>query len=932
MEVLAIGLLGLAGKFISDRFNNNKNDDYIESDEEEYEIPVTRNGFDQKKRVMEAMNSVVKEKKVLSNDPNNKNIIPSLYNKRVYTMDTENKYISPITGPKYANTIGDSYLDKYSDDTNLMEGPINKLTTLDEQFSSQPIINHKPVPENVGKLTLPDNWTPYNKSDDDMTYKIFNKDELIHNNMQPFFKDRGLLITQDNSRNMEQTLDIYTGSSRFYFAKKEQPNIIENFEEGFSTASQPVMMTSYTRGTPVQTDLLQDRYFSGKEKRNDKPFEDVKVTPGLNLGANEDGKVGFQDPYQPPTKTINELRRWDNPQISYTQPLTKGSSGQEKGAVIGDVVNKKPATYGTLGQDYTIMPTSSNVTGPTDKGNFNFDKSHRGEEEIIEQGGAGPGNFEAGISIDNFGKVKNPFKIQLAPLDTAIGTQTERPNNDIGSYNNSVTQRSTANSQYSAGLSGSSAGDVSLYQPTTTQRLNQNANFTGSMGNSSGGGIEMSLYQPTITQRLNQNANFTGSMGNSSGGGGGMSLYQSTTTQRLNQNANFTGSMGGSNTGEMSLYQNTPTQRFNQTDSFTGGMGNSSGGSIQMSLYQPMTTQRLNQNANFTGSMGGSNTGEMSLFQNTPTQRFNQNANFTGSMGGSNTGEMSLYQNTPTQRFNQNANFTGSMGNNSGGTGEVSLFQPTATFRAVTNDNYTGVVGGGNNTGEVSNYTATPTNRIISNNLMGLPVSAIGGNGYTSTVTNPMATMRVNSTPMVGVMGMENMGGYISETVTPMTTLRQNMNTSGMGGVGSFNGVGQYSSDAAERNMFIRDTKENLLVRNSPTPVNAFQPPDPKQYDSMTLKNFPSTMLSSTGFLPTTDYLPFIQKQKDIQIPSTYPAFNPQDMIYNNPYINNIIYKADPNFVFTPNLDNNFNQNSQDQIKNNITNPSLDPNIANNNF
>jgi hypothetical protein len=904
MEVLAIGLLGLAGKYISDRFNNNKNDDYIESDEEyEHEIPVTRNGFDQKKRVLEAMDSKVKEKKVLSNDPNNKNIIPSLYNKRVYPLDTENKYLSSISGPKYTNTIGDSMLDKYSADENLMEGPINKLTTLDEQFSSQPIIQRKPVPENMGKLTLPDNWTPYNKTDDDMTYKIFKKDELIHNNMQPFFKDRGLLITQDNSRNMEQKLDIYTGSSRFYFAKKEVANIIENFEEGFSTVSQPNMMKSFTRGTPVQTDMLQDRYFSGKERRNDKPFEEVRVTPGLNIGANEDGKVGFQDPYQPPNKTIDELRRWDNPQISYTQPLTKGSSGPEKGAVIGDVLNKKPQTYGTLDIDYTVMPTSSSVTGPTDKGNFDFEKSHRGEKELVESGPAGPGNFESGVSIDNFGKVKNPFKIQLAPLDTAIGTQTERPNNDLGSFNNSVTQRSTANSTYTSGLSGIEAGNVSSYQPLTTQRFTQNANYTGGMGGSAV--PEMSSYQPLTTQRFTQNANYTGGMGGSAVPE--MSTYQATTTQRLNQNANFTGSMGNSNGGfsEISKYQPMATQRFNQTDSFTGGMGNSNGGFSEMSLYQNTPTQRLNQNANFTGSMGNN------------------------SGGG---GEMSLYQAVVTQRLNQNTSFSGSMGNNSGGTGEVSLFQPTATFRTITNDSYTGVVGGGNNTGEVSNYTATPTNRIISNNLMGLPVSAIGGNGYTSTVTNPMATMRMNFTPMTGGTVMDSMGGYISQNVTPMTTLRQNMNTAGMGTMGTMNGVGQYASDAAERNMFIRDNKEKLLARNSPTQVNAFQPPDPKQYDNMILKNYPSTMLSTTGFLPTSDYLPFRQNVKDIQIPSTYPAFNPKDMIYDNPYINNIMYKSDPTFSFTPNLDNNFNQISQVQIDNNITNPSLDPNMSDNKF
>jgi hypothetical protein len=828
MEVLAIGLLGLAGKYINDRFNTEQEESEIESDDEIISISTTRNGFDQKKRVLETMASVVSEKKNASEDPNNNNIIPQLYNKRGYNLDTENKYLSPITGPKYKNTFGDSMLDKYSNDQNLMEGPVNKLTTLDEQFSSQPIQFNTPVPENMGKLTIPDNWTPYNKKDDDMTYKIFNKDELIHNNMQPFFKDKGSLITQENSRNMEQTLDIYTGSSRFYFAKKEQPNIIENFEEGFSTVSQPIMMSSYTRGTPVQTDLLQDRYFSGKEKRNDKPFDDIKVTPGLNLGANQDGKVGFHDPYQPPERTIDDLRRWDNPQVSYTQPTTKGAVGQSKSSIIGDVVNKKPVTYGELNKDYTVLPTSSTVTGPTDMGNFNFDKSHRGEEEIVGQGAPGPGNFESGISIDNFGKVKDPFKIQLATEISGIGNSVSTPNNDISSYNNYVTQRSTANSLYTGGIVSNSggSGEVSNYQPMMTQRLNQNANFTGSMGNSGGSG-EISNYQPMMTQRLNQNANFTGSMGNS-------------------------------------------------------------GGSGEISNYQPMATQRLTQNTNFTGIMGNNNGG---------------------------TGEVSNYQAMATQRLTQNANFTGSIGNTSGGTGEISKFQATPTIRAITNENFTGSMGTSNGGfGEISKYQNTPTNRIISNTLAGLPVSAIGGNGYTSTITNPMATMRINSTPMSGAMGSENMGGYIAETVTPMTTLRQNMNTASMGGFGSFNGVGQYASDSAERNMFIRDTKQNLLARNEPTPVNAYQPPDPKQYDTMQLKNYPSTMLSTTGFLPTTDYLPFKIDLKNIPIPSTYPAFNPQDMMYDNPYINNILYKANPNFNFTPGLENNFNQISQDQI------------------
>jgi len=921
MEVLAaIGLLGLAGKYISERFNNNTDDEYIDDSTENddtievnknYTVqetyPTTSNGFDQKQRVQDTMNRVTKEKKILSDSPHTKNIIPPLFNKRVYSMDAENKYLSAAHGKQFENTRGESMLDIYKNDRNLMEGPVNTLTTLDEQFSPMMIDRkQKPVAENQGKLTLPTNWTPFKKGDDDMTYKIFNKDELIHNNMQPFFKDRGQLITQENSRNMEQTLDIYTGSSRFYFAKREVPNIVENFEGGFSTAYQPIPQLSYTRGTPVQIDLIKDRYFSGKEKRNDLPFDQVRVGPGLNIGAYEDGKSGFQDPYQPPESTIDELRRKDNPQISATQPSIPGAHGFGKSAIIGDVVNKKPVTYGTLGKDYGLQGTYAEVQGPTDPGNWNFDKAHRGKEETLEQGPVGNNNNEVIPDIENFGKIKSPFKRLMPGFVQSVPVQSNSvPNLDQSTYNNPITQRSTANSVYTAGMGGAmgEAGDMSEYQSMTTNRFNMNANFTGSMG-SGGGAGDMSEYQPMYTNRITTQDNFTGGMG-SGGGVGEMSEYQYMPTQRFDTNANFTGSMGSGNgggVGEMSEYQFTPTQRFDQ-------------------------------NANFTGSMGGSNAGEMSEYQFLETQRFNQNANFTGSMGGSGVGEMSEYQFLETQRFNQNANFTGSMGSSQGGAGDMSEYQAMSTYRVDQNDNNMGSMGPGGQmgTGEVSLYQNTPTNRIISNNLIGTGGDQIGGGGYWSTVTNPMATMRVVSTDMTGHVGSQNMGGYIAETTQNVPTYRQTQNFDYAGPIQTANSTEMTTTGEAERNMFFRDNKQSLLQRLPPTPVNAFQGPTVESQYSTRLKTIPSTMMTQMGALPSTDYLPFASKLKNIQIPSTYPAYNPLDMLQNNPYVNNVLHQSIPylpnqtvgyagiNTGEFPNTNTNgvFYQISQDSLSNN---------------
>ena len=51
-------------------------------------------------------------------------------------------------------------------------------------------------------------------------------------------------------------------------------------------------------------------------------------------------------------------------------------------------------------------------------------------------------------------------------------------------------------------------------------------------------------------------------------------------------------------------------------------------------------------------------------------------------------------------------------------------------------------------------------------------------------------------------------------------------------------------------------------------------------------------------------------------------------MVDNNPYINNLLFKAKPNYEYPNVLDNNFNQFSKDQITN--KNFPLDVNINNN--
>jgi hypothetical protein len=156
--------------------------------------------------------------------------------------------------------------------------------------------------------------------------------------------------------------------------------------------------------------------------------------------------------------------------------------------------------------------------------------------------------------------------------------------------------------------------------------------------------------------------------------------------------------------------------------------------------------------------------------------------------------------------------------------------------------------------------------------------------------------MRVVSTNMTGGMGMDNsLGGYLAETTQNVPTYRQTQNFDYAGPIQTANSTEMTTTGEAERNMVFRDDKQALLARNEPTPVNAFVGPTPESMYSMNMKTLPSTVMTQMGSLPSTDYLPFSFKEKNIQIPSTFPAFNPALMLQNNPYVNNVIYQSSPN-------------------------------------
>ena len=165
----------------------------------------------------------------------------------------------------------------------------------------------------------------------ELTGNRIESDEFTHNNMVPFFGGR---VRQNvGPETNSGILDSFTGSGVNQIAKKE-------VETMFDTARAPY---GNPFGMEDQTDFIQSRINDPRNRSGERPFEPVRVAPGVNEGFAATGKGGFQqfevNQYMIDNiKRTDELRTSDNPKETYNQPVVPGqhfigTSAQEAGEV-----------------------------------------------------------------------------------------------------------------------------------------------------------------------------------------------------------------------------------------------------------------------------------------------------------------------------------------------------------------------------------------------------------------------------------------------------------------------------------------------------------------------------------------------------------------------------------------------------------------------
>ena len=237
-------------------------------------------------------------------------------------------------------------------------------------------------------MALKGEYSKFNKQVD-MTYDAVPKQyRSMHNNMVPYFgsgigKGYGpnSLMQQKYHDNVQRKLDTFTGS-------------IKNIEYRPKTERRPLFNPhvglTWIYGSPNFTDYYETRYIPGRERRNEKPFQEVRITPGLNLGYHEISKQGFHDTWRPLPKTTDELRVASNPKISYGRPVITGMKGTRRPIAV-PVHKRRPVRFRENDiRDLTTQKGNAYYRGPAIYGNY--DAPHTNRQQTSKAWG-GPAKF-----------------------------------------------------------------------------------------------------------------------------------------------------------------------------------------------------------------------------------------------------------------------------------------------------------------------------------------------------------------------------------------------------------------------------------------------------------------------------------------------------------------------------------------------------------
>jgi hypothetical protein len=230
---------------------------------------------------------------------------------------------------------------------NVQEYP-NPNTATDKYFNQnayqQKEINGTPISNNIQQL--------YSLTGNYMDTKMF-----THNNMVPFNggNPKGQIY---NNNNAETILDNYVGNGSQIIKKIEQAPLFK-----------PQDNVQWTHGMPIMSDFYQSRQNPVNKNNMVKPFESIRVGPGLDKGYSTEGSLGFnsgmeaRDKWLP--KTVDELRVSTNPKQEYDLNGLQGPAQSviKNIGIEGKIEKYRPDTFFINTQDRWLTTTGAEKAG-----------------------------------------------------------------------------------------------------------------------------------------------------------------------------------------------------------------------------------------------------------------------------------------------------------------------------------------------------------------------------------------------------------------------------------------------------------------------------------------------------------------------------------------------------------------------------------------
>jgi hypothetical protein len=171
--------------------------------------------------------------------------------------------------------------------------------------------------------------------------------ESFHDNMVPFIKSKNQHNLNFDS--YSNTLGRHTGNDENYRQKKHE---VKSF---FDVTPN----NSYVYGSPSFTETVGlDRYVASQKRTNEKPFQDIRVGPGLAAGYTAEPVGGLNQSnardYVLP-KSIDELRVLTNPKNTYEGRVIAGLKSGQRG-LQAKPVKHRPERY------YNSNPERGNLS------------------------------------------------------------------------------------------------------------------------------------------------------------------------------------------------------------------------------------------------------------------------------------------------------------------------------------------------------------------------------------------------------------------------------------------------------------------------------------------------------------------------------------------------------------------------------------------